>query len=115
MTMPITAAATDRITSRLLLDGTLNAWAMVWPAQAKKITSSTAWTRSPASALTPTAVTPADGSTPAFCRKRTFSAMPPTLLGDTRLTNEEAPWASVVAQNGSRTDTLPSSAMAPAR
>ena len=41
--------------------------------------------------------------------------MPPTLAGDTRLTNEEAPWASVVAQNGSRTDTLPSSAMALAR
>ena len=29
--------------------------------------------------------------------------MPPTLAGDTRLMNEEAPWVSTVGQNGSRT------------
>ena len=113
--IPMTAATTARITSSLLLDGSLNAWAVLRPAQVKKITSSAAWTRSPASALTPTAATPAVGSTPDFCRKRTFSAMPPTLDGETRLTNEEAPWVSTVGPNGSRTDTLPSSATALAR
>ena len=85
------------------------------PAQAKKTTRSAAWTVSPASALTPTAATPADGSTPDFCRNRTFSAIPPTLEGDTRLTNEEAPWDSTVGQNGTRTETPPSSPMALAR
>ena len=69
----------------------------------------------PASALTPTAATPADGSTPVFCRKRTFRAMPPTLAGDTRLMNDEAPWVSTVGQNGSRTVTPPCSEMALAR
>ena len=113
--MPMTAAATARITSSVLLDGSLNALPTPRPAQAKKITRSTTWTRAPASALTPTAATPADGSTPDFCRKRTFSAMPPTLDGETRLTNEEAPWVSTVAQNGTRTDTPPSSPMALAR
>jgi hypothetical protein len=41
--------------------------------------------------------------------------MPPTLAGDTRLMNEDAPWVSTVGQNGSRTVTLPSKEMAPAR
>ena len=114
--MPMTAAATARTASNVLLDGSLNVLpAPPRPAQAKKITRSTPWTRAPASELTPTAATPADGSTPAFCRKRTFSAMPPTLDGDTRLTNEEAPWVRTVGQNGTRTETPPSSPMALAR
>ena len=41
--------------------------------------------------------------------------MPPTLAGETRLTNEEAPWVSTVGQNGSRIVTLPCSEMALAR
>ena len=41
--------------------------------------------------------------------------MPPTLAGETRLMNDEAPWVSTVAQNGSRMCTLPSREMAPAR
>ena len=34
--------------------------------------------------------------TPAFCRYRTLSAMPPTLAGVTRLTKDEASWARTV-------------------
>ncbi|MGH3200327.1 MAG: hypothetical protein ACRDOH_34910 [Streptosporangiaceae bacterium] len=52
---------------------------------------------------------------PDFCRKRTFSAIPPTLDGETRSTNEEAPWVSTVAQNGTRAGTPPSSPTALAR
>ena len=47
-----------------------------------------------------------------FLQEPTFSAIPPTLAGDTRLTNEEAPWHRTVAQNGTRTVTPPSSPMA---
>src|SRR6516225_7572769 len=113
ITMPMTAATVARTASKMLLDGSLNALpAPLLPAQAKKITRSTRWTRAPASELTPTAATPAVGSTPAFCRKRTFSAMPPTLAGETRLTYEDAFWVSRVGQNGTRTETPPSSAMA---
>src|SRR4029077_13580250 len=106
ITMPLTAATTATTASNVLLDGSLNALlASLWPAQAKTITRSTRWTSAPASELTPTAATPAAGSTQPFCRKRTFSAMPPTLDGDTRLTYEEAPWVSTVGQNGTRTET----------
>src|SRR5436190_1012675 len=115
MTMPTTAATIARITSSVLLDGSLNALPGLRPAQTKKITRSAAWTRNPAKALTPTAATPADGATPAFCRNRTFSAMPPTLAGETRLMYDEAPWVRVVAQNGSRIDTVPSIPTALAR
>src|SRR5215471_13313692 len=116
ITMPMTAPTAARTASSVLLDGSLNALlAPLRPAQAKKITRSTRWTSAPASELTPTAATPADGSTPAFCRNRTFSAMPPTLDGDTRLTYEEAPWVSTVGQNGTRTETPPSSPIALAR
>ena len=52
----------------MLLDGSLNARPRPRPAQLKKTTSKIAWMMAPASALTPTAVTPADGSTPHFCR-----------------------------------------------
>ena len=91
----------------------MNAWpAPPRPAQVKKITRSTRWTRAPARELTPTAATPAVGSTPAFCRNRAFSAIPPTLAGETRLTYEDAFWVSRVGQNGTRTETPPSSAMA---
>ena len=58
---------------------------------------------------------PADGSTPDFCRNRTFSAIPPTLEGDTRLTNEEAPWAQDRGPERHRTVTPPSSPTALAR
>ena len=44
----------------------------------------------PATTLRPTPVTASAGGTPAFWRKRTFSAMPPTLAGVTRFTNELA-------------------------
>ena len=66
--MPMTAATTARISSSLLLEGSLNAWARLRLAQAKKMTSRITWTMAPASALTPTAATPAAGSTPDFCR-----------------------------------------------
>ena len=38
--------------------------------------------------------------TPAFCRYRTLSAMPPTLAGVTRLTNDDASWARMVGTSG---------------
>ena len=44
----------------------------------------------------PVPVTASAGSTPAFCRKRTFSAMPPTFAGVTRLTKLDANCASTV-------------------
>ena len=54
-------------------------------------------------------------STPDFCRNRAFSAIPPTLAGETRLTNDEAAWASTVGQNRIRGSTAPISATALAR
>ncbi len=116
MTRPATAATTARITSSVLLDGSLNARPRPRPAQLKKTTSRIAWTMTPASALTPTAVDArgrldagisAGSGRSAPCRRRCRS--------ETRLTNEEAPWVSTVGQNGSRTATLPSSEMALAR
>ena len=41
--------------------------------------------------------------------------MPPTLAGETRLTNEEAAWASTVGQNRIRCGTAPISPAALAR
>ncbi len=41
--------------------------------------------------------------------------MPPTLAGETRLTNEEAPCVRTVGPNGSRAVTLPCSETALAR
>src|SRR5215469_279549 len=102
-TMPATATATARIASSLLLD------------QVKKTTIKIRWTRAPARLLTPTAATPALVSTPDFCRYRTFSAMPPTLAGETRLTNDDAAWASTVGQNRIRGRTAPIRATALAR
>ena len=52
-------------------------------------------------------VTAAAGSTPAFCMKRTFSAMPPTFAGVTRLTNDDAICVSTVGPKGSRSGTPP--------
>src|SRR5437763_327452 len=72
-------------------------------------------TTAPARLLTPTAATPALASTPDFCRNLAFSAMPPTLAGETRLTNDDAPWASTVGQNRMRCGTAPIRATALAR
>src|ERR1039457_5394440 len=69
----------------------------------------------PIRALTPTAATPAPGETPDFCRNRAFSAMPPTLAGETLLTNDEAAWVRVAGQNGTGPGTAPISAAALAR
>ena len=69
----------------------------------------------PTRLFTPTAATPALVSTPDFCRNRAFSAIPPTLAGETRLTNDEAAWASTVGQNRIRGSTAPISATALAR
>ena len=89
-TMPAIATTMARIASSLLLDGSLKASARPWPDQATKATSKTRCMMAPATLLTPTAATPAPVSTPDFCRYRAFNAMPPTLAGETRLTNEEA-------------------------
>ena len=113
--MPMMAATMASISSSLLLEGSLKALASPWPDQAKKTTSKTRCTMAPARLLTPTAATPALGSTPDFCRYRAFSAMPPTLAGETRLTNEEAPWVSTVGQNRIRCGTAPMSPAALAR
>ena len=67
-TIPIRAATTARISNSLLAGGSLNAWARLRLAKTKKMTSRITWTIAPASALSPTAATPADGSTPDFCR-----------------------------------------------
>ena len=113
--MPASAAAVARISSSLLADGSLNACASAWPATTAKITSMTTCTNAPTRELTPTAATPAAAGTPDFCRKRTFSAIPPTLAGETRLTNDEAACVRMVGQTGSQIGTLPISAAALAR
>ena len=66
----------------------------------------------PARLFTPTAATLAGASDPAFCRNRAFSAIPPTLAGDTRLMNDDANWATTVGQNGGQPGTPPMSAIA---
>ena len=66
----------------------------------------------PARLFTPTAATLAAVSDPAFCRNRAFSAIPPTLAGDTRLMNDDANWATTVGQNGTWPGTPPMSAAA---
>ena len=43
-------------------------------------------------------VTASAGGDAAFCMKRTLSAMPPTLAGVTRLTNDEATCASTLGR-----------------
>jgi hypothetical protein len=49
---------------------------------------------------------------PLFCRNRAFSAIPPTLAGDTRLMNDEAPCVSTAGPNGTWPGTAPISAIA---
>src|SRR6516162_5689305 len=114
-TRPTTARMTEAITNSVVLDGSLNTPFSPRRAQAKKITIMTRWTRAPTKLLTPTAAAPEVVSTPHFCRNRVFRAMPPTLPGETRLTNDEANWATTVGQNGTRRGTAPMSETALAR
>ena len=104
-----------RSSSSLLAGGSLKAWASRCPARVKKMTSRIRCATAPIRALTPTAATPALGGTPFFCRNRAFRAMPPTLAGETRLTNDEAAWVKVAGQNGTGPGTAPISAAALAR
>src|SRR5215216_1155526 len=106
MTIPSTARTTATTTSSLLLLGIENP-APLRPAQAKNTTSSTMWITPPAMTFSPIPVTASAGGTPAFCMYRTLRAMPPTFAGVTRLTNDEANWASTVAPNGSGSETPP--------
>jgi hypothetical protein len=110
--MPITASMTARISRILLPDGSLNAFVRSWPASTKNTTMSTRCMTAPARLFTPTAATLAGPSDPAFCRNRAFSAIPPTLAGDTRLMNDDANWATTVGQNGTWPGTPPMSAIA---
>ena len=73
------------------------------------------WTTPPASTFSPIPETAAAGSTPAFCRKRTFSAIPPTLAGVTRLTKEDAICVSTVGTIGRWFGTPPIKPIADAR
>ena len=114
-TMPMIATTMARMASSLLLEGSWKALPSPLPAQVKKTTIKIRWTTAPARLLTPTAATPALASTPDFCRNLAFSAMPPTLAGETRLTNDDAPWASTVGQNRMRCGTAPIRATALAR
>ena len=59
------------------------------------------WTMAPAATLSPMPVTAFAVRRPAFCRNRTLSAIPPTLAGVTRLTNDDASCAPTVGRNGS--------------
>ena len=106
-TMPTMASTTAMTTSSLLLAGILKPLPPPWPAQAKNTNSSTRCTMAPAATLSPTPVTASAGSTPAFCMNRTFSAMPPTLAGVTRLTNDDASCASTLGTNGRCSGTPP--------
>ena len=51
---------------------------------------------------------------PHFCMKRTLSAMPPTLAGVTRFTNDEASCTCTFATIGRLPMTLPDVLIAPA-
>ncbi len=108
----MTAMITARISRILLADGSLNALVRSWPASAKKTTISTTCMMAPARAFTPTAATLAGVLVPLFCRNRAFSAIPPTLAGDTRLMNDDAPCVSTAGPNGTRPGTAPISAIA---
>jgi hypothetical protein len=110
--MPMMATMTARISSSLLLEGSLKALPRPLPDQAKKTTIKIRWTTAPARLLTPTAATPALVSTPDFCRYLAFSAMPPTLAGETRLTKDDAAWASTVGQSRIRCGMAPMRATA---
>ena len=68
----------------------------------------------PATTLRPIAVTASAESIPAFCMKRTLSAIPPTLAGVTRLTNDDAICVSTVGPNGIGCGVPPSSPTADA-
>ena len=96
----------------MLADGSLNAFVRSWPASAKKTTISTMCMMAPARAFTPTAATLAGVLVPLFCRNRAFSAIPPTLAGDTRLMKDEAPCVSTAGPNGTWPGTAPISAIA---
>ena len=93
--------------SSLLLSGSLNASLVLWPAHAKKTTNKPMCTIAPATLSRATAATAVGASTPDFWRYRALSAMPPTLAGVIRLTNDDATWVAVVGKNGSGTGTAP--------
>ena len=54
-------------------------------------------------------MTASGGATPAFCRKRRLSAIPPTFAGVTRFTNDDASWAARLGPNGRCSGTPPDS------
>ena len=62
------------------------------PAQMTNTPISEMWPTNPATVLSPTADTDTARSTPDFWRKRTLSAIPPTLAGASLLANSEATW-----------------------
>ena len=90
------------ITRVLLSAGIWNAALLSRPAHVKKTTRSTRWTTAPTNELRPTPVTAYAGSTPPFCMNRTFSAIPPTLAGVIRLTNDDAICAPTVGSERQR-------------
>ena len=97
-------------TSSLLLDGILKLLLSLWPAHATNTTSSTRCTMPPDSHVEPDpGDAPPPVPTPAFCRKRTLSAIPPTFAGVTRLTNDDASWAARLGPNGRCSGTPPAS------
>ena len=62
------------------------------PAQMMNTPISEMWPTNPATVLSPTADTATARSTPDFWRKRTLSAIPPTLAGASLLANSDATW-----------------------
>jgi hypothetical protein len=111
---PTTMAA--RITrSTTPLIGKENPSEPVRPAHAKKMASHAS---SPAHVMTdwmPTDAAAASVGTPAFCRKRTLSVMPPTLFGVTRFMNALAIWSENTGPKGSRSGMLPTMRRAAAK
>ena len=94
---------TARTRSSVLLDGSANVLpsSRAGPGEERRRSSSTCM-MPPASEFRPTPAAALGGSTPHFCMNRMFSAIPPMLAGDTRLTNEDAHWVSRVGPNGRR-------------
>lgn len=97
-----------------VLDGVSESGVFSVPVRYPKRASSRMWAPRPNSWEAPTLATASPGRTPARCRKRVFSATPPTAAGATIFTNDPATCASTVFPKGTRSGTKPSRLIAAA-
>ena len=77
------------------------------PRNSTVINSNVMWTIMVDTLATPMPATALGSSTPFICKNRTFVAMPPTLTGQIRLTNDPASWTRVAGISRTRSGTDP--------